>query len=179
MNSELVQLLRSDRRRGRSESAPARQVRRGESRKHKFQESAEDLSSVSGKHKRLVSIPPPPASGLPQPSLSPGSSTNAVTPDDIKISSAEQKRRCTIKNGFDYLRTLIPSLSQTPNVKISKAALLAKGAEHVTLLSKEKEDLSLEVEQLRKSVSELNADIAHYQLQLPTAGEKLSLNKHY
>ena len=40
--------------------------------------------------------------------------------------SAEQKRRGTIKNGFEFLRALVPSLSQTPNVKISKAALLTK-----------------------------------------------------
>ena len=92
--------------------------------------------------------------------------------DDAKISSAEQKRRCTIKNGFEYLRTLIPSLSQTPNVKISKAALLAKGAEHVQMLSAEKETLGREVDQLRKSVDDLSDDISHYQLQLPSAGSR-------
>ena len=58
-----------------------------------------------------------------------------------KLATAEHKRRCTIKNGFEFLRTLLPSLSQTPNVKISKAALLAKGAEHVEELSREKEEL--------------------------------------
>ena len=56
-------------------------------------------------------------------------------------------------------------------MKISKAALLAKGAEHVEELSREKEDLGREVEQLMSSVEELNKDIARYQLQLPTAGE--------
>ena len=83
----------------------------------------------------------------------------------------EHERRHTIKNGFEFLRTLLPSLSQTPNVKISKAALLAKGAEHVEELSREKEELSMEVEQLKRSVEELNKDIEQYQLQLPTAGE--------
>ena len=39
---------------------------------------------------------------------------------------AEQKRRCTIKYGFDYLRALVPSLAANPNLKISKAALLVK-----------------------------------------------------
>ena len=42
------------------------------------------------------------------------------------MSIAEQKRRCTIKYGFEYLRTLVPSLAANPNLKISKAALLVK-----------------------------------------------------
>ena len=63
-------------------------------------------------------------------------------PEDAKLSSAEQKRRCTIKNGFELLRALLPALAQTPSVKISKAALLAKGAEHVLQLSREGESSS-------------------------------------
>ena len=181
-NSELVQLLRTDKKRGKAETAP-RQTRARQTRKHKFQESAEDLSNMSGKHskQRVVSIPPPPSNGLPQPSIKTDEGylvvPDPLVHDDAKVSSAEHKRRCTIKNGFDYLRTLIPSLSQTPNVKISKAALLMKGAEHVTQLSREKDALSLEVEQLKKSVSDLNSDISHYQLQLPTAGKNGSLKK--
>ena len=186
-SSELVQLLKSNQQKSKSE--PTYRNTRGPgrpSRKHKNAESAEDLSNISGKLKKVVSIPPPPANGLPQPSFTLGNSSqvelkhslsfiisgssNSSLLDDTKISSAEQKRRCTIKNGFEYLRTLIPSLSQTPNVKISKAALLAKGAEHVQLLGAENETLGREVEQLRKSVDNLSADITHYQLQLPAAG---------
>ena len=186
-SSELVQLLKSNQQKSKSE--PTYRNTRGPgrpSRKHKNAESAEDLSNISGKLKKVVSIPPPPANGLPQPSFTLGNSSqvelkhslsfiisgssNSSLLDDTKISSAEQKRRCTIKNGFEYLRTLIPSLSQTPNVKISKAALLAKGAEHVQLLGAENETLGREVEQLRKSVDDLSADITHYQLQLPAAG---------
>ena len=41
--------------------------------------------------------------------------------------SAEQKRRCNIKTGFDLMHQLVPSLSQNPNAKVSKAATLQKG----------------------------------------------------
>ena len=88
----------------------------------------------------LPLVPPPPPGSLPQPTFTIGSSS-AIMPEDSKLSrcfnfpllleisfpfSAEQKRRGTIKNGFEFLRALVPSLSQTPNVKISKAALLTK-----------------------------------------------------
>ena len=88
----------------------------------------------------LPLVPPPPPGSLPQPTFTIGSSS-AIVPEDSKLSrcfnfpllleisfpfSAEQKRRGTIKNGFEFLRALVPSLSQTPNVKISKAALLTK-----------------------------------------------------
>ena len=62
-------------------------------------------------------------------------------PNNLHL-SAEQKRRGTIKNGFEFLRVLVPSLSQTPNVKISKAALLTKGAEYVVQLKDEKAALN-------------------------------------
>ena len=73
----------------------------------------------------LPLVPPPPPGSLPQPTFTIGTSS-ALVPEDSKLSSAEQKRRGTIKNGFEFLRALVPSLSQTPNVKISKAALLTK-----------------------------------------------------
>ena len=93
--------------------------------------------------------------------------------DDTKLSNAEQKRRCTIKNGFEFLRALVPSLSQTPNVKISKAALLTKGAEYVMQLRDERESLGTELDKLRKSVEELNICISGYQAQLPTGGKNI------
>merc|ERR1712083_31029 len=76
----------------------------------------------------------------------------------------------TIKNGFEFLRALVPSLSQTPNVRISKAALLTKGAEYVMQLRDERESLGTELDKLRKSVEELNICISGYQAQLPTGG---------
>ena len=177
-NSELVQLLRNTQKKSRTEVVDSRRpvrTSRGQTRKHKCQDAAEDLSKISGKHKKVVamaSIPPPPSSGLPQPEPSHSDQGPlSISTEDAKQATAEHKRRHTIKNGFEFLRTLLPSLSQTPNVKISKAALLAKGAEHVEELSREKEELGMEVEQLKRSVEELNKDIAQYQLQLPTAGE--------
>ena len=175
-NSELVQLLRNTQKKSKTEVVDSRRpvrTSRGQTRKHKCQDAAEDLSKISGKHKKVVamaSIPPPPSSGLPQPQPSADQGSLSIITEDAKLATAEHKRRCTIKNGFEFLRTLLPSLSQTPNVKISKAALLAKGAEHVEELSREKEELGREVEQLKRSVEELNKDIAQYQLQLPTAG---------
>ncbi len=40
--------------------------------------------------------------------------------------SAEHKRRCNIKYGFDTLHQLVPALRENPNTKFSKAATLQK-----------------------------------------------------
>ena len=144
--------------------------------KHKLarqEDGPEDLSLLSprsGKHKRMVSIPPPPPSGQPQPSFAPLDVPDCLSTEGSQTCSAEHKRKNSIKSGFDFLRTQIPSLAQTPNVKISKAALLARGAEHVEQLSRENQSLTGEVETLRQSVRALNTEILHYQSQLPTAG---------
>ena len=53
----------------------------------------------------------------------------------------------------------------------SKAALLARGADHVDYLSKVNTSLGEEVEALKKSVQALNLEITSFQSQLPTAGE--------
>ena len=105
-----------------------------------------------------------------------GTSSTSIKSDDTKLSNAEQKRRCTIKNGFEFLRALVPSLSQTPNVKISKAALLTKGAEYVMQLRDERESLGTELDKLRKSVEELNICISGYQAQLPTGGKNIIIH---
>jgi len=117
----------------------------------------------------LPLVPPPPPGSLPQPTFTIGSSS-ALVPEDSKLSSAEQKRRGTIKNGFEFLRALVPSLSQTPNVKISKAALLTKGAEYVLQLKEEKANLNKTVQALRSEAEQLSQEIAEFQAQLPTAG---------
>jgi len=177
-NSELVQLLQTNQRKV---TPPSKQKlvqkpmkgqgKEGGSRcSYKQEEVAEDLSRSSGYYKKMLLIPPPPPGSLPQPAFTIGSSSTSIKPEDTKLSNAEQKRRCTIKNGFEFLRALVPSLSQTPNVKISKAALLTKGSEYVMQLKDERETISREVEQLRRSVDSLNLEIAGYQAQLPTAG---------
>ena len=67
-------------------------------------------------------------------------------------------------------------MSQTPNVKISKAALLTKGAEYVMQLRDERESLGTELDKLRKSVEELNICISGYQAQLPTGGNNMIIH---
>jgi len=129
-------------------------------------------SSYGSSSSQAKIVPPPPPGSMPQPVFDMGSHHGPTLQDDTKPLhiNAEQKRRCTIKNGFDFLRALVPSLAQTPNVKISKAALLHKGAEYVTQLRDEREQVKQEVEGLRRTVELLNKDIAARQAQLPNAG---------
>ena len=166
--SELVSLLQAT---PAKPSTASRQAGAKHSLARSQQEGPEDLSSPrAGKHPRILSIPPPPPSGQPQPSFNPLEPPDCLSTESGQASSAEHKRKNSIKSGFDFLRTQIPCLAQTPNVKISKAALLARGAEHVEQLSRENQSLAGEVETLRKSVQALNAEIANFQSQLPTAG---------
>lgn len=72
---------------------------------------------------------------------------------------AEQKRRYNIKNGFDLLYSLIPQLSQNPNTKMSKAAMLQKGADYITLLRSERQQLKDEMDKLRSQIDALHTDI--------------------
>lgn len=69
---------------------------------------------------------------------------------------AEQKRRYNIKNGFDMLHSLIPQLQQNPNAKMSKAAMLQKGAEYIKALRAERSSISEKMEILKKERDSLN-----------------------
>lgn len=69
---------------------------------------------------------------------------------------AEQKRRYNIKNGFDTLHALIPQLQQNPNAKLSKAAMLQKGADHIKQLRQERNVLKEKIEALRMERDALN-----------------------
>lgn len=73
--------------------------------------------------------------------------------------NAEQKRRCNIKNGFDTLRSLLPSLSSNTNTKVSKAAMLQKAAEYIRQLEGEKYEQVKEYESLKQKVESLNQTI--------------------
>jgi MAX-like protein X len=88
--------------------------------------------------------------------------------------NAEQKRRCNIKNGFDMLHSLIPQLSHNPNAKVSKAAMLQKGAEYIRQLKIERTQLKQEIEAHRQEVEGLNATISNCQLLLPATGAPVS-----
>lgn len=73
--------------------------------------------------------------------------------------NAEQKRRCNIKNGFDTLRAILPSVSQNTNTKISKAAMLQKGADYIRTLKSERQQQQEEHDLLRQQIESLNQTI--------------------
>ncbi|XP_044750861.1 MLX-interacting protein isoform X2 [Coccinella septempunctata] len=81
---------------------------------------------------------------------------------------AEQKRRYNIKNGFDVIHSLIPHLNQNPNARLSKAAMLQKGAEYIRQLRQERELLKEEMTSLRQQIESLNTSISNCQSLLPT-----------
>ncbi|XP_049821899.1 MLX-interacting protein isoform X2 [Aethina tumida] len=87
---------------------------------------------------------------------------------------AEQKRRYNIKNGFDMLHSLIPHLNQNPNSKLSKAAMLQKGAEYIRQLRSERNQLKEEMDSLRQQIESLNASISNCQSMLPATGAPVS-----
>ena len=69
---------------------------------------------------------------------------------------AEQKRRYNIKHGFELLHTLIPQLQQNANTKLSKAAMLQKGAEYIKQLKIDRNAISEQMDALRKERDALN-----------------------
>ncbi|XP_023714630.1 MLX-interacting protein isoform X2 [Cryptotermes secundus] len=88
--------------------------------------------------------------------------------------NAEQKRRCNIKNGFDMLHSLIPQLNQNPNAKLSKAAMLQKGADYIRQLRAERSQLREEMDNLRQQIECLNTAISNCQAMLPATGAPVS-----
>ncbi|XP_061398154.1 protein WBSCR14 homolog [Musca vetustissima] len=82
---------------------------------------------------------------------------------------AEQKRRYNIKNGFDQLHDLIPQLQQN-NAKLSKAAMLQKGAEHIKHLRNERNILKERMDALRMERDALNNSLTHLHSSLPANG---------
>ncbi|KAK0170723.1 hypothetical protein PV328_008535 [Microctonus aethiopoides] len=90
---------------------------------------------------------------------------------------AEQKRRYNIKNGFDTLHSLIPQLSQNPNTKLSKAAMLQKGADYIRQLRSERNQLKEEMDSLRHQIECLNTSISNCQSMLPATGAPISRHR--
>ncbi|XP_013182105.1 PREDICTED: MLX-interacting protein isoform X2 [Papilio xuthus] len=118
----------------------------------------------------------------PHQSLSPpGSPTSprAGSPRDSREARrshlhTEQKRRYNIKNGFDTLQTLIPHLNTNPAAKISKAAMLQKGAEYIKQLKAERNQIKEEMESLRAQIDCLNNSISNCHSMLPATGAPVS-----
>ncbi|CAH2259123.1 jg9978 [Pararge aegeria aegeria] len=147
---------------------------------YKLNNSIEDAGGVSDPTKSTIikGQPSPIGSDIISPhhsraqsraqSLSPpGSpgSERAGSPRDSRESRrthlhAEQKRRYNIKNGFDTLQALIPHLNTNPAAKISKAAMLQKGAEYIKQLKAERNQIKEEMESLRQQIECLNNSIS-------------------
>lgn len=83
--------------------------------------------------------------------------------------NAEQKRRCNIKNGFDTLKSILPSVSPNTNVKVSKASMLQKAAIYISSLTAEQKQQLDEQALLRQQVDSLKQAILAQQAQLPSA----------
>ncbi|KAK7087002.1 hypothetical protein SK128_007549 [Halocaridina rubra] len=92
--------------------------------------------------------------------------------------NAEQKRRSNLKNNFDIMHSLIPSISQSPNAKISKAAMLHKGAEYIQQLKTERQNLTEQAESLRAQIENLSQQISNAQAQLPATGAPMTHARH-
>ncbi|XP_074602005.1 MLX interacting protein mondo isoform X2 [Brevipalpus obovatus] len=125
-------------------------------------------SKDSGTETPVASSLGPPAMFLHKPSQTKTESEKINYREHRRVShiNAEQKRRCNIKNGFDTLRTLLPSVSQNSSTKISKAAMLQKAAEHIRQMKQERQQYKEESEKLRKQIEGLNHAIG----QLPATG---------
>ncbi|KAH6934505.1 hypothetical protein HPB50_024731 [Hyalomma asiaticum] len=85
--------------------------------------------------------------------------------------NAEQKRRFNIKvrltNGFESLRHLLPSLSQNPDSKVSKAQMLQQAGEYIRTLKNERQQQQEEADRLKKQIESFNQEIScHTQFSL-------------
>ncbi|XP_041976840.1 carbohydrate-responsive element-binding protein isoform X2 [Aricia agestis] len=124
---------------------------------------------ISPHHSRAQSTSPPgsPASGRASGGASPHERARTHL-------HAEQKRRYNIKNGFDTLQALIPHLNNNPAAKISKAAMLQKGAEYIKQLKAERNQIKEEMESLRQQIECLNNSISNCHSLLPATGAPVS-----
>lgn len=62
------------------------------------------------------------------------------------------------------LHTLIPQLQQNPNAKLSKAAMLQKGAEYIKQLRAERDAVNQKMDVLRKERDALNNSLKYVEL---------------
>ncbi|XP_072943386.1 MLX-interacting protein isoform X2 [Epargyreus clarus] len=154
---------------------------------YKLNSSLEDVASGSDPTKSPIrrGQPSPIGSDVMSPHQSRGQSASPpVSPGSPRAGSpreprrthlhAEQKRRYNIKNGFDTLQALIPQLNANPNAKISKAAMLQKGAEYIKQLKAERNQIKEEMENLRQQIECLNNSISNCHSMLPATGAPVS-----
>ncbi|CAH1799567.1 unnamed protein product, partial [Owenia fusiformis] len=112
-----------------------------------------------------------PNNGLASPNNGPAASTNSKIPRHKREShiNAELRRRGKIKNGFDELTQLVPSI-QNESGKDSKSTMLLKTAKYARQLKTENLDLQKEAASLKLEIQELNHDVSTFQEQLPDVG---------
>lgn len=72
------------------------------------------------------------------------------------------------------LHSLIPQLQQNPNAKLSKAAMLQKGAEYIKQLRSERAATNEKMEALRREIETLNNSLSNLQTSLPASGAPVS-----
>ena len=125
-------------------------------------------------------IPPPrPSDVQQQPLLETLQAAGVASPASPAMPSSrrrsEQHRRSSVKSGFDALRDLIPSLNtgdpQTDACKISKAALLKKGGDHLKELKAARARNAQEIKLKKEAIARLNAEIGLLQSELPMGGK--------
>jgi hypothetical protein len=92
--------------------------------------------------------------------------------------NAEQSRRTSIKHGFEELRALIPCLRDVPasSHKISKAALLHKGGDHIRQLRADRQAMEKEATQLKAKIEDLETEVSSLQGSLPVSGGSSSIS---
>jgi len=137
--------------------------------------SAPPSPSTCGPLSPAVSIPSPASDGgsTPNKPFRPKNDVERKLYNEHRRAShitAEQKRRCNIRVGFETLHQIVPALAQNPNTKISKAATLQKTADYLAKLKVERSQMQEEQEVLRKEIDSLNASISVCQSQLPATG---------
>lgn len=71
------------------------------------------------------------------------------------------------------LHSLIPQLQQNPTAKLSKAAMLQKGADYIKQLRSERDATSERINGLRRELNALNASVSNLQTSLPASGAPL------
>merc|ERR1719410_2831697 len=84
--------------------------------------------------------------------------------------SAEQKRRFTMKKGFEKLESLVNGDVGANGPKMSKAAVLSKAKDHIQKARSEQKRLRQEIDLLRRETENLQQQISQTQDQLPEKG---------
>lgn len=140
-----------------------------------------DLNTAQQAMQRLTSSSPLALARSSSPTLEPLSPLSPRSPPSPRRDPrraghihAEQVRRYNIKNGFDTLQALIPQLSNNPNAKVSKAAMLQKGAEYIKQLKAERNQIKEEMDNLRQQIDSLNNSISNCHSLLPATGAPVS-----